>query len=71
MTPEQFISAALKLQERGIIVAGHGWRSDLAGKMGWSLQTVKNFEKGGTSRVETDYAIAALLSGVGPYAQDA
>lgn len=67
MTPDQFASATLELQERGIIISGHGWRSDLAGKMGWSLQTVKNFEKGGTSRVETDYAIAALISGIPPY----
>lgn len=67
MTADQFASAALELQERGIIISGHGWRSDLAGKMGWSLQTIKNFERGGTIRIETDYAIAALLSGVPPY----
>lgn len=67
MTPEDFLRAALTLQERGIIVVGHGWRTDLAAKMGWSLQTVKNFEKTGTSRIETDYAIAALLSGLRPY----
>ncbi|WP_180901930.1 hypothetical protein [Martelella soudanensis] len=68
MTPEQFSRAALELQERGIIPTGHGWKTALANKLGLTRQQIDNFERGGTAKRQTDYAIAALLAGLNPYA---
>lgn len=67
MTPAQFASAAIALQERGIIVAGHGWKTSLANKLGVTRTTIDNFERDGTRQVQTDYAISALLEGLEPY----
>lgn len=67
MTPKQFATAALDLQERGIIVSGHGWKTSLANKLGVTRTTIDNFEKRGTIQIQTDYAIAALLAGMEPY----
>lgn len=66
MTPAQFASAALELQQRGFIVAGHGWKTSLANKLGVTRVTIDRFEKEGTRQVQTDYAIAALLAGLEP-----
>lgn len=67
MTPAQFATAALELQQRGIITSGHGWKTSLANKLGVTRTTIDNFEKHGTKQVQTDYAIAALLAGLEPY----
>lgn len=67
MTPEQFAKAALELQERGIITNGHGWKTSLAAKLGVTRPTVDHFERNGTRQIQTDYAIAALVSGLEPY----
>lgn len=64
MTPDQFTAAALLLQERGIIVSGHGWKTDLADKLGLTRQSVDKFVRQGTKQIQTDYAIEALLLGV-------
>ena len=67
MTAEEFASAALLMQERGIITKGHGWKQSLADKGGWTRTTIDNFERQGTRQVQTDLALAALLAGLGPY----
>jgi hypothetical protein len=67
MTPEQFKSAAIELQDRGIIVSGHGWKTSLAAKLGVTRQSIDNFERQGTRQIQTDYAIAAILAGIKPY----
>lgn len=67
MTPEQFANAALELQQRGIIISGHGWKTALAKKLGVTRTTIDNFETGGTKQVQTDLAIAALLADLPPY----
>lgn len=67
MTPEQFSTAALELQQRGIIISGYGWKTSLANKLGVTRQTIDNFERDGTRQVQTDYAIAALMAGLEPY----
>lgn len=67
MTPTQFMQSVTALQDKGIIPAGHGWKTALANKLGVTRTTIDNFEKEGTRQVQTDYAIAALLAGLEPY----
>lgn len=67
MTSEQFAAAAIELQQRGIIVSGHGWKTALANKLGITRQSVDGFERRGTRQLQTDYAIAALLAGLEPF----
>lgn len=67
MTPNQFAAAASKLQEHGVVISGHGWKTALANKLGVSRQSIDNFEREGTKQLQTDYAIAALLAGLEPY----
>lgn len=67
MTPTDFSDAVALMQERGIIVSGHGWKTSLANKLGVTRTTIDNFEKHGTKQVQTDYAISALLAGLEPY----
>lgn len=67
MSPDQFASAALELQERGVIISGHGWKTSLANKLGVTRQSIDNFERDGTKQVQTDYAISALIAGLEPY----
>jgi len=66
MTPAQFATAALQLQERGIIVSGHGWKTSLANKLGVTRTTIDNFERDGTKQLQTDYALAAMMAGIEP-----
>jgi DNA-binding XRE family transcriptional regulator len=68
MTPAQFMQSVAALQDKGIIPAGHGWKTALANKLGVTRTTIDNFEKHGTKQVQTDYAIAALLAGLEPAA---
>lgn len=67
MTSDQFSRAVAAMQAAGAIPAGHGWKSALAAKLGLSRQQITNFERGGTNQVQTDYAIAAIVAGLGPY----
>lgn len=67
MTAEQFATAALLMQERGIIVSGHGWKADLGRKAGWTRPTIDKFEREGTKQIQTDLAISAILAGLTPY----
>ncbi|MGN6148817.1 MAG: hypothetical protein ACTHPD_09785 [Rhizomicrobium sp.] len=67
MTAEQFAQAIQALQAMGIIPNGHGWKTALAKKLGVTRTTIDNFEKEGTRQRQTDYAIAALISGLEPY----
>lgn len=67
MTPEQFALAVKAMQASGIIPDGHGWKTALANKLGVTRTTIDNFEREGTGRVLTDYAISALLAGLEPY----
>jgi len=64
LTPEQFTTVVLLLQERGAIVAGHGWKTSLAKKLGVTRTSIDNFQREGTRQLQTDYALAALLAGV-------
>lgn len=68
MTPDQFAQAVKSMQNAGMIPAGHGWKTALANKLGVTRTTIDNFEREGTRQVQTDYAIAALISGLEPYA---
>ena len=67
MTSEQFAAAALLMQERGIIVSGHGWKADLARKAGWTRPTIDKFLSEGTKQIQTDLAVSALLAGLAPH----
>lgn len=67
MTAEQFATAALELQQRGIITSGHGWKADLARKAGWTRPTIDKFLTEGTKQIQTDLAVSALLAGLVPY----
>ncbi|MBN9047008.1 MAG: hypothetical protein J0H18_15270 [Rhizobiales bacterium] len=69
MSPEKFAEAKAELQSKGIIPAGHGWMIALASRLDLTRQTVGNFEREGTKRRQTDYAIAALLAGLPPYGE--
>lgn len=60
MTKDQFAAAAAALQAGGVIPAGHGWKTSLAGKLGVTRQTIDNFEREGTKQRQTDLAIATL-----------
>lgn len=68
MTPEQFALAVKAMQAAGIIPDGHGWKTALANKLGVTRTTIDNFEREGTRQIQTDYAIAALVQGLEPYA---
>ena len=65
MTPEQFAQAVKAMQTAGIIPDGHGWKTALANKLGVTRTTIDNFEREGTRQIQTDYAIAALIAGLG------
>ncbi|WP_414901228.1 hypothetical protein [Rhizobium cremeum] len=69
MTPEQFSSAALELQQRGIIVSGHGWKTALAKLLGMTRQSIDNMEREGTRQRQTDLAISALIAGLPPFGE--
>lgn len=66
MTADQFLQCVSALQDKGVIPPGHGWKTALANKLGVTRTTIDNFERQGTRQIQTDYAIAALLAGLGP-----
>ena len=66
MTGPEFLATAIDLQRAGRIVVGHGWKSDLARKIGRRRLWVDTCLARGTDQT-TDLALAALMAGLEPY----
>lgn len=67
MTAHQFKDWLAAMESAGRIRDGHGSIQDVANALGLSREQVRKFMRDGTKQIQTDYACAAILAGIGPY----